>query len=69
MRNLSSLTRDQAHAPAFEARSLKHWTAGEVPRHVCLINCLTSFLKEATHKQMTEKKVSAKLFIVGNTGG
>ena len=37
---------------------------------MCVFNKLPHILlKEATHKQMTEKKVSVKLIIVGNTGG
>ena len=31
MRDLSSQTRDQPHAPSVEAWSLNHWTAKEVP--------------------------------------
>ena len=31
MQDLSSLTRDRTHAPALGARSLNHWTTGEVP--------------------------------------
>ena len=31
MPDLSSLTRDQTHAPAVEARSLNPWTARKVP--------------------------------------
>ena len=31
MWDLSSLTRDQTHAPKVEAQSLNHWTTREVP--------------------------------------
>ena len=31
MRDLSSLIRDQTHAPAVEVQSPNHWTANEVP--------------------------------------
>ena len=33
MWNLSSLTRDQTHAPALKAQSLNHGTAREVPKY------------------------------------
>ena len=44
MWDLSSLTRDQTHAPEVEAWSLKHWAIKELPRAQIFNSCLVVFV-------------------------
>ena len=51
---LSSLTKDQIHTPAVEARSLSHWAAREVPGKISLFHVYCSLFslwsRENPHK-------------------